>query len=135
MEDVNKNKFFKNARMRAEKIFNNNERLLNLIKASGEKLKDINLHNVRENKFIDRIKVIGRMIRAYKSGRYRDIQLQNILLMVAALLYFVTPIDLIPDFIPITGFVDDFTVVVWVYSRIKEEVDKFILWEKQTSDN
>lgn len=121
--------------MRADKIFNNNERLLNLLKASSEKLKDINLNKVKESKFIDRIKVIGRMVRAYKSGQYRDIQLQNILLMVAALLYFVTPIDLIPDFIPITGFVDDFTVVVWVYSRLKEEVDKFVLWEKQTSDN
>ncbi|ELR73122.1 hypothetical protein C900_05757 [Fulvivirga imtechensis AK7] len=134
MENINDNKFFRSARQRAGKILDNRERLLNLLKASGDKIKEIDLTKMRENKFVDRLKVIIRMVKAYKNGEYRGVQIQNILLLVAALLYFVTPIDLIPDFIPITGFVDDFAVVVWVYSRLQEEIDKFILWEKQTAD-
>ncbi len=71
------------------------------------------------------------MVKAYAKGEYREIQWQNMVLIVAAILYFITPIDLIPDFIPITGLVDDFTVMVWVYNKIQQEVDKFILWEKE----
>lgn len=134
MRNINDNKFFRDARQRAGKILDNKERLLNLLRVSGEKMKEIDLSKVRENKFIDRLKVIIRMVKAYKNGDYRGIQIQNILLLIAALLYFVTPIDLIPDFIPLTGFVDDFTVVIWVYTRLQEEIDKFILWEKQTVD-
>lgn len=131
MENVNSNKFFDSAKQRAANILKNREKLLNLMKASGDKLKDINVGKIKDNKFVDRVKVIIRMVKAYRSGEYRDIQWQSILLMVAALVYFVTPIDLIPDFIPITGLVDDFSVVVWVYSTLKEEIDKFILWEEQ----
>lgn len=129
--NINQNKFFRNAKERAANILKNQDRLRNLMNNSGDKLKDINFSKLGDSKFVDRIKVIIRMIRAYKNGEYRDIQTQNILLLIAALLYFVTPIDLIPDFIPITGFVDDFGVVIWVYSRVQEEIDKFILWEEE----
>ena len=131
MENVNGNKFFDSAKQRAANILKNQERLLNLMKASGAKLKDIDVSKLKDNKFVDRLKVIIRMVKAYKSGEYRDIRWQSVLLLVAALVYFVTPIDLIPDFIPITGLVDDFSVVVWVYSNLKEEIDRFMLWEEE----
>ncbi|MBL6446448.1 DUF1232 domain-containing protein [Fulvivirga sp. 29W222] len=131
MENVNGNEFFNRAKQRATNILKNQERLRNLMKASGDKLKDIDVSKLRDTKFIDRIKVIIRMVKAYRSGEYRDVRWQSLLLLVAALVYFVTPIDLIPDFIPITGFVDDFSVVVWVYSSLKEEIDRYILWEEE----
>lgn len=132
MENVNENKFFRNAKQRAANILKNKEKLRHLMNASGEKLKDINFDKIKDNKFVDRVKVIIRMIKSYKSGEYRAIRWQSILLLVAALVYFVTPIDLIPDFIPLTGYLDDLTVIVWVYNKLKEEIDNYILWEEQT---
>ena len=34
-----------------------------------------------------------------------------------------SPIDLIPDFIPVSGLLDDLTVVLWVYQTLKDEID------------
>ncbi|MEQ9165228.1 MAG: YkvA family protein [Fulvivirga sp.] len=129
MRDVEQNKFFEKAREKASSVLNNNDRLKQLFTNSSEKLGALNLENFKSSKFVDRVRVLIRMVKAYKRGEYRNIKLQNILLIVAALVYFVTPLDLIPDFIPITGLVDDFTVVVWVYNKVQQEIDKFIEWE------
>jgi len=72
------------------------------------------------------------MIKSYRKGLYRDLEWQTLILLVAALVYFITPIDLIPDFIPITGFIDDITVVVWIYNKLQSEIDKYIAWETST---
>ena len=131
MRDVPRNKFFRNARQRAGRILRNKERLNHLLHVSADKLKEINVRNIKNSTLVERIRVLIRMVRAYASGRYRGIKITNVLLLVAAIVYFVTPLDLVPDFIPITGFVDDFTVVLWVYGKLQEEIDAYLAWEKE----
>ncbi|MTI21092.1 DUF1232 domain-containing protein [Fulvivirga sp. RKSG066] len=129
MESARENKFFKNAKQRASRILKNKEQLQYLLKAAGDKLKDVNVQNIKNSSLAERIRVIRRMIIAYAKGEYRQIKATNVLLLVAAVVYFVTPVDLVPDFIPITGFIDDFSIVVWVYSKLQQEIDEYILWE------
>ena len=52
------------------------------------------------------------------------------MLIVAAVIYFVNPLDLVPDIIPLTGLTDDFAVLLWVYNSVSNEVERFIEWEK-----
>ncbi len=124
------NKFFNKAKAKAEEIAKDNNRLKRLMGASGDKLKDLDLENIKNSKLLDRLKVLLRMLKAYANGTYRDIQWKSLLIMIAGLVYFVMPIDLIPDFIPITGFVDDFGVILWVFSAIQREIDNFGIWER-----
>lgn len=51
--------------------------------------------------------------------------------IVAALIYFVSPFDLIPDYISVVGYVDDAAVVAFVISKISGDVEKYRLWKKQ----
>jgi hypothetical protein len=44
------------------------------------------------------IMALLRLLRAYWRGDYRQVPLQSLILIVAAILYFVSPIDIIPDF-------------------------------------
>jgi uncharacterized membrane protein YkvA (DUF1232 family) len=70
-----------------------------------------------------------RMLKAHFSGEHK-ISLTTVGLIVLALVYFLSPIDLIPDFLGFFGFADDLSVVLAVYAKVKDEIDNFLEWEK-----
>ncbi len=78
----------------------------------------------------EQVKLLGRLVRAYAAGTYRDIAVRNIVLVVAAILYFVTPIDLIPDAIPGAGLIDDASILAFVLATLDGELARFAVWEK-----
>jgi uncharacterized membrane protein YkvA (DUF1232 family) len=69
------------------------------------------------------------MVRAYKQGAYKEVPWRSLLLVLAALIYFVSPVDFMPDFLPLLGFTDDVAVILWVYSSIRGDIEKFRGWE------
>ena len=70
-----------------------------------------------------------RMAREVVAGRYRALPKRSLIATVAALVYFLDPLDLIPDFIPLVGFADDAAVLLWVASRLRKDLDAFLQWE------
>lgn len=71
------------------------------------------------------------LINNYASGRYKDVSLSTIIAVVAAVLYFVAPIDVIPETtIPGVGYLDDAFVVDMVLKAVKKELKKFEQWKK-----
>ena len=70
-----------------------------------------------------------RLLQAYLHGEYTRIPWASVVSATAAVLYFVMPIDLIPDFIPVGGFVDDASVIAFVAAQIREDLDRFLQWE------
>lgn len=70
-----------------------------------------------------------RLLRAYIRGDYRDIPWGSIVLVTAGIIYFVSPIDLIPDVIAGLGFIDDAAVIVFVVAQVKSDIDNFLDWE------
>ena len=70
-----------------------------------------------------------RLVRAYANGSYRQISAQALLTIVAALVYFVSPIDLIPDFILGLGLIDDAAVLAWTIKACAADLASFIAWE------
>jgi uncharacterized membrane protein YkvA (DUF1232 family) len=50
--------------------------------------------------------------------------------ILGAIIYFVNPFDLLPDIAPVIGLTDDFSILVWVYTSVQSEIDKFLAWEK-----
>lgn len=72
---------------------------------------------------------LARMAREVVAGRYRALPKRSLVAIVAALLYFLDPLDLIPDFIPLLGFADDAAVLLWVASRLRKDLDAFLRWE------
>ncbi|UKS56857.1 YkvA family protein [Exiguobacterium acetylicum] len=71
------------------------------------------------------------MIRAYQSGEYRNIRRTTILKVIGALIYLVSPIDLVPDFVLGFGFADDIAVILFVTKTIFEELTRFSDWQDE----
>ncbi len=125
------NTFFQSALRNAMGVAGRRSRLLSLLPKLALKLRESNWgNNLNAAAAKDRFFVLGRLIKAYALGQYRQVPWQTLLLIVAAVLYFVNPLDMVPDIIPLTGLTDDFAVLVWVYNSVSTEIDKFLQWEK-----
>jgi uncharacterized membrane protein YkvA (DUF1232 family) len=124
------NRFFKYAMRRAVATAGKPGRLLLLITRLTAKLREVNWKNVNAASVKDKFSILGRLIRAYALGRYRDVPWKTFVIILAAVIYFLNPIDLLPDLIPLTGLTDDFGVLLWVYGSVITEIDKFLTWEK-----
>jgi uncharacterized membrane protein YkvA (DUF1232 family) len=70
-----------------------------------------------------------RLIRAYYRGEYRTISQSALLSIIAAISYFVDPLDLIPDEIPFLGFIDDASVIAFAVGKTRQTLDDFMTWE------
>jgi uncharacterized membrane protein YkvA (DUF1232 family) len=81
----------------------------------------------------DQISLLRRMVTAYVKGEYRHLPKQTILLAIGALLYFVIPLDVIPDWIVGLGLIDDATVIAFVLNSIQQDVARFKKWEAKAS--
>jgi uncharacterized membrane protein YkvA (DUF1232 family) len=75
------------------------------------------------------IQVLVRLSRAYARGDYRQVSKSTMILIAAALAYFVSPIDAIFDHLPLGGFLDDAAVLAWVVSEVRAEIEAFRVWE------
>ena len=78
--------------------------------------------------------ILFRMLKAWSSGAYRAVPVRSITMALAAVLYFLLPLDFIPDFILGTGFLDDIAVIGFVLQSIGKDIDLFRQWEGVNGD-
>lgn len=120
---------FKNAKNKASTILQDPDRLRKLLANSVQKIREIGNDSESLQKLKHQVNTLNRMIRAYSNGSYRHIPWKNMLMVTAGIIYFVTPLDFIPDFIPVIGYLDDLTILMWVFNSIKESIEEFEEWE------
>ena len=70
-----------------------------------------------------------RLIRSYADGDYRAIPESTLVVIVAAIVYVVNPLDVIPDALPQLGYLDDATVIALAVKRSRDALDDFMTWE------
>lgn len=79
-----------------------------------------------------RIPVLCRMTVDYVKGRYREVPRNTVLLGAFAVVYFVSPVDLIPDPAP-GGYLDDAVVAERVLNAISDDIDRYKEWKNRSS--
>ena len=114
----------------AKKIINDDEKLKKLIEDVLKKMKEISSDKKTSAKLNDSLRLFIRIINAYTSKEYTYVPWKTICLIVAGLIYFIYPVDLIPDFIPVSGLIDDIALIAWIYESIQDDIDNFLEWEK-----
>ena len=124
-----KSVFFRKATGKAGRYASNASRLMELVSEVAGKLKHVGFKgNLAE--FQGSVRLLIRMVKAYSSGAYRTLPWKSLVSIVAVLIYFVSPIDLIPDFLPVIGITDDVALVLWLIKTLGDDIAKFSEWEK-----
>jgi len=86
-------------------------------------------------KFAQNIKLLFSVVKDYAQGNYKEIPWTSIAAIIGSLLYIFSPIDLIPDFIPVVGLLDDAAVLGLCLNSIGKDLKKYEMWKQQSSNN
>ena len=97
----------------AHKVMDNQEKIEKI--ASNETL----------HKYLNDIKLYFQMLGDVFTGKYKKVPVGTIAAIVGTLLYVLSPIDIIPDPIPIVGFLDDAAVMAACLNFTKYDVEKY----------
>jgi len=65
----------------------------------------------------------------YVNGDYTEIPKRSIVAILGGIIYFLSPIDIVPDFIPVLGFIDDVFVLNLVYKQVLKDLEKYKIWK------
>jgi uncharacterized membrane protein YkvA (DUF1232 family) len=126
-DEIRRSAPFLKATAEADPYANDPERLQQLLVGAREKI-----NHIPRGPFAETwpyLMAMIRLLRAYHQREYRDVSPPNLLVIVAALIYFVSPFDLIPDSVPILGHIDDAMVLRLALESVQADLDTFMAWE------
>lgn len=123
-------KYFNRFRTKAADIVNDSEALKNMLTKLKEKLDVSEKDDSLRQKLVDYLKLVTRMVTNTVNGSYKDMPWQTLVMIVGGLLYFIAPLDALPDFIPVAGYLDDATILVWLGKCFREDLENYKTWEQ-----
>lgn len=121
--------FYRSALRKAPRLAKNAESLLKLLRNALVKVQELGVGGVFDV-LREKITLLGSLLKAYAVGEYRDIEIQNLLKIIAGFIYFISPIDLLPDILPYVGFADDVALLMFIVKNIGNELEKFEQWKR-----
>ncbi len=76
-----------------------------------------------------KLRLLWMVLRDYANGSYRKVPWKAVGALAAAVVYVVSPVDLIPDFLVPIGFTDDLLVVALTWGLVKRELRAYCTWK------
>lgn len=126
---LSKNAVFNVFISRATKLLGKPFLVLTTLNEVADKLADEKSKEHKFKQLFSSAFTMVRLVRSYASGEYRAIKTGTIISGLAVLLYVLSPIDLIPDFIPVLGWLDDLSLISWFVGKFRGELTSFRDWE------
>ncbi|MCS7215568.1 MAG: YkvA family protein [Thermodesulfovibrio sp.] len=99
---------------------------------TGELMKKIESGFLRKE--FAKVKLLTMMLKDYWEERYTEVPWHTIAAIVIIILYLLNPLDIIPDFIPVAGQLDDLAVLYFGWRLICEDVKDYAKWKISQGD-
>ena len=112
---------------KATNYVSNPQKMKMLIAQLGNCFSRKGLQNIKKT-----LVLIRDYLRDVTTGRYKEYHTGKLILIVAAVIYVVSPLDFLPDLLP-GGLIDDVSIAVWVMKEVGEELEKYKNKKKEES--
>ena len=123
-------KAFKKAKNKAEEYASNPDQLNDLIDKASKKAND---KTGPLDAIWMQLMACFRLIKAYAKGTYREIPWSSLVMLISSVVYFVMPVDLMPDFILAFGLLDDAALLGWTVKTFSSDIEAFVEWESNNA--
>ena len=110
----------------SEALLNNKDELDNFLQRSELKIKEIPNIDKQLGVVIDFISLVKHLV----EGKYIEIPYASIVAILSSLIYFFSPIDIIPDFIPFVGYFDDEAVIELCMNMVNADIEAYNEWRR-----
>jgi uncharacterized membrane protein YkvA (DUF1232 family) len=77
----------------------------------------------------EKLLLLTELVKAYSKGEYRRVSKGTIITVIGSILYFVSPFDVVPDFIVGLGIFDDAAVIGFTIKKLSKELEEFKKWK------
>ena len=104
---------------KAKKLISNPQKIMTLLSSLSSSISKTGLNEIK-----DYLILMRDYLRDVIRGNYKEYNHKKLILVVAAIIYVVTPFDLFPDLIP-GGLIDDVSIALWVIKEVGDELDKY----------
>ena len=102
---------------------------IKLILGKEDKIKDQLEKDRGLERYTSDLLLLMSLVKDYYQGNYRNIPYKTISAGVVGLLYLINPIDIIPDFIPFIGQIDDILVLKFCLKLMEKDLLKYKTWK------
>lgn len=127
MNEITEEQARKQLEKEAKKV--NEQEDLEKVLSKEEKLKKKIRKNQSVSEYAGKIKIMFSLIRDYSNGNYRSLPWKTIAAVAGAIIYAINPFDIIPDFIPMIGMVDDAAVIAACLRLVNDDLQEYVRWK------
>lgn len=123
--------FYKPNATKASEIIKDKKKAKKLLEEAMQKAKENRSGPVDE--MWSTLQLVFSLVRDWIKGDYKNIPKGSLIIIIIGLIYFITPLDMIPDLIP-GGFVDDVVILGFLLKQIGSDIDNYKIWKDDKPD-
>jgi len=114
---------------KSNSILSNKNKVLTILASLRKYMQSGGLFKIRKD-----LMLLSDYISDIVHGRYHNYSKSSIIMALAGIIYVVSPLDIIPDFL-FFGFVDDIAIITWAVSKMGNELSKYAHWKNTLITN
>jgi uncharacterized membrane protein YkvA (DUF1232 family) len=84
-------------------------------------------------RFVEDVRLLAALIRDFWTGKYRQVPFRALLVFALTLLYLLFPADLLPDYIPGYGQIDDVVIALVGLYFLEKDLKQYKQWKQTQS--
>lgn len=116
----------------SEEMLENEQETIETLDKATEKASKI--QDTKFQEIIDDFFLMIDLVKAYVKKEYREVPFASIVAILAAIVYVLNPLDVIPDVLPVVGHVDDVVVVGIALKQVHADLRKYEAWRESLAD-